>query len=1283
VVARIRKQREGEVFKVRTADGQTMRLQGSPTVVGGGAGEPAPEAESWDPASPTPDRSLVPRLDRWPIYTPAAPPNAAGRSFHEKQGKLSKRRKSVEAAAWQMHSTRLGESYYVGPDKKAVRGSPPQAAVSASDVVSVLPFAPTYSFVLTNSQGYGLQSENEILLAIPTEMLDQNEAGAFLPSKKVRDLLSGWCDANVVQSVKKKVPSIIAMHYQSVAAAIERANQKLAEIQAPEIKIHDWVPNPQDVHSFEIKEAIGQKCAELNLQPGHVKLISSTRQQLEYDRKRIAGQLRETAISLARETAISQEEDAVLGGLHDSVLNVVEKLCGLAAKMNSPETADYQTKLYDLAVRYMGDIVNKFVLTKMESARLGQLIQSCVAVNVDKAVPEPEDGAEAHCCLCQLSIEELFHANKTNIWEPETNYQRSQIIGKLEMRLELFIVFISIKQRQVGSWYGVARVESVGDSKKTGKFRLVWETQMKFESKRQHVQKNKPSKKADESANEFRSRKGAWEQDPSNYKVTYTTKSIRHSEVDLARYLPDKIHHFLWLAWSEQGASILRWLKRMLPAVQIQPAKPKLQDPDRRSRTPTPLMERSSSLVRSGSFQRIMSRNSSFSDGEEFALQHCSARVNLNLDDLGVKYTCSRDFESEEFESTLEKKWADRLRLGTHRARSESLQQNRPRLWCGGFGRTSRDSRPKDPAYVGSTWLTGSTCWVSMPVVVFATKRSNCTKAVFDDLLDESLDLRRRCDHQIGQVSPQHFVVDGETWFDPPALCGYDPETGLNKLKLQKLFVAARANFDVPRAFGMPLESAVTVVRATLANPKIPSRLKVIFRVAASSLDLAKWAMSQIENTMMPSEYVERVPKLCGIGKVILFVSKIGPQDRIEQVKKKLMASFEKTVSYDEVNLHPLITHGCNADRYEQIREAKCTLKDALGLNLKFPQLYFDGKRLTNMDDEEDFLSRTDLDIWSKYFKMDGMIKLADLTIDRSRTGELGAGTTGKVYKARWKMGGNVAVKEWNETESEKDFFAELKFLQRCHHEYIVRFYGAVYMPDQDKPYMALVMEQCLGTISSVKKYGLVHDLDRPGRFSRGTHKRTLIPDFQTACSFWRRINWALGVASGLTFLHDSLNVVHKDLKSDNVLVDAALKVKICDFAFAKLKMVSQNSRPQHGPIGTPGYVAPEIWCPDPQARYSYERPADVYALGMVLWELITCVRATLWPPGALERLLRAAAPRSSQRPLPAVNEASPPLVHPEPRYLLCFKVRRCSGRRSLSLRGDPTGRRRARLPRV
>ena len=66
------------------------------------------------------------------------------------------------------------------------------------------------------------------------------------------------------------------------------------------------------------------------------------------------------------------------------------------------------------------------------------------------------------------------------------------------MRLELFIFFISIKQRQVGSWYGVARVESVGDSKKTGKFRLVWETQMKFESKRQHVQKNKPSKKADE-----------------------------------------------------------------------------------------------------------------------------------------------------------------------------------------------------------------------------------------------------------------------------------------------------------------------------------------------------------------------------------------------------------------------------------------------------------------------------------------------------------------------------------------------------------------------------------------------------------------------------------------------------------------------------------------------------------------------------------------------------------------------------------------------------------------
>lgn len=127
----------------------------------------------------------------------------------------------------------------------------------------------------------------------------------------------------------------------------------------------------------------------------------------------------------------------------------------------------------------------------------------------------------------------------------------------------------------------------------------------------------------------------------------------------------------------------------------------------------------------------------------------------------------------------------------------------------------------------------------------------------------------------------------------------------------------------------------------------------------------------------------------------------------------------------------------------------------------------------------------------------------------------LGTGTSGQVYSAKWAMGPMVAVKLWNKTESKEDFETELKFLQRCAHEHIVRFYGYVYQEDaaSTDPIMALVMELCLGTVSQMKQgnRGLVNDLVNPGGIARGVHKRSVAQArgaHKPCVSFSTRMNW-------------------------------------------------------------------------------------------------------------------------------------------------------------------------------
>lgn len=91
----------------------------------------------------------------------------------------------------------------------------------------------------------------------------------------------------------------------------------------------------------------------------------------------------------------------------------------------------------------------------------------------------------------------------------------------------------------------------------------------------------------------------------------------------------------------------------------------------------------------------------------------------------------------------------------------------------------------------------------------------------------------------------------------------------------------------------------------------------------------------------------------------------------------------------------------------------------------------------------------------------------------------------------------------------------------------------------------------------------------------------------------------AAGAARGMNYLHcGHPAVLHRDLKSANILLDDSYNAKVCDFGLSRLKA---KERSMTGNCGTVQWMAPEIL-----ANQHYAEPADVYSYGIILWELLS-----------------------------------------------------------------------------
>jgi len=182
----------------------------------------------------------------------------------------------------------------------------------------------------------------------------------------------------------------------------------------------------------------------------------------------------------------------------------------------------------------------------------------------------------------------------------------------------------------------------------------------------------------------------------------------------------------------------------------------------------------------------------------------------------------------------------------------------------------------------------------------------------------------------------------------------------------------------------------------------------------------------------------------------------------------------------------------------------------------------------------------------------------------------VGVGASGTTYLASWR-GVNVAVKvAGNGVSRLSEWKSEVAALTRLRHPNIVQYMGAVVEP----PTFCLVLQYCDG--------GDV------GRMLRGLTPRGFT------------MHVAHGVATGMSYLHRR-HIIHRDLKSANVLIDGGGGVKLTDFGVAVQVAENTNLRELTAETGTLRWMAPEV------ARHEcYRKSADVYSFSMLLFELLT-----------------------------------------------------------------------------
>ncbi|KAJ7001551.1 serine/threonine-protein kinase STY46 isoform X2 [Populus alba] len=228
-------------------------------------------------------------------------------------------------------------------------------------------------------------------------------------------------------------------------------------------------------------------------------------------------------------------------------------------------------------------------------------------------------------------------------------------------------------------------------------------------------------------------------------------------------------------------------------------------------------------------------------------------------------------------------------------------------------------------------------------------------------------------------------------------------------------------------------------------------------------------------------------------------------------------------------------------------------------------------KEVSKIEDQEQFRINYDTnhvaipndgtDVWEidpKYLKFENKVA---------------SGSYGDLYKGTY-CSQEVAIKilkpERVNSDLQKEFAQEVYIMRKVRHKNVVQFIGACTKP----PSLCMVTEFMYG--GSVYDYLHKH---------RGVFK---LPNL---------LKVAIDVSKGMDYLHQN-NIIHRDLKAANLLMDENEVVKVADFGVARVKAQTGIMTAE---TGTYRWMAPEVIEHKP-----YDHKADVFSFGIVLWELLT-----------------------------------------------------------------------------
>ncbi|XP_013628285.1 PREDICTED: probable leucine-rich repeat receptor-like protein kinase At5g49770 isoform X1 [Brassica oleracea var. oleracea] len=205
--------------------------------------------------------------------------------------------------------------------------------------------------------------------------------------------------------------------------------------------------------------------------------------------------------------------------------------------------------------------------------------------------------------------------------------------------------------------------------------------------------------------------------------------------------------------------------------------------------------------------------------------------------------------------------------------------------------------------------------------------------------------------------------------------------------------------------------------------------------------------------------------------------------------------------------------------------------------------------------------------------------ELKKCTENFSEANDVGGGGYGKVYRGILPSGQLIAIKraQQGSLQGGLEFKTEIELLSRVHHKNVVRLLGFCF----DRSEQMLVYEY----------------------IPNGSLRDSLSGKSGIRLDWTRRLKIALGSGKGLAYLHELADppIIHRDIKSNNILLDENLTAKVADFGLSKIVGDPEKTHVTTQVKGTMGYLDPEYYMTNQLTEKS-----DVYGFGVVMLELLT-----------------------------------------------------------------------------